>query len=281
MPAWFASLPWYVRGPVVLGGGLMSAFSSSLPSWLGPLGFYLGAALACFGIVASIWVWFKGPRVKLDPIHLIGTGFFGIVLSAALILWGIIWQSRITDNRPVVVIAPSTNQPPPVFSGPTKLIPNTSPDPSNSNLENVARLIQLRKAAGEVSEAKRMFDTVSANLETRMKPTYTGMSMGISDQRSTWRKAQDTVKNINDSLYQNRPLDFASVPQLSNPLNKAPGEDVYGDDGDGKYRFRSFHFLNVNVSKQMEALLTDIGNETEAVTKRIESTPEAKDFRRN
>jgi hypothetical protein len=53
----FVALPWYVKGPAIPAGFLVSAFNSQFPPNLQLLGYYCGLALALWVILASIWHW--------------------------------------------------------------------------------------------------------------------------------------------------------------------------------------------------------------------------------
>jgi hypothetical protein len=277
MSAWFSSLPGVVRGPITFGGALMSAFSSAMPSWLAPFGFYTGIALVCFGVVASVWVWIRKPGFKLEPSHLLIVGSIGLIVCVGLILWGTVWQSRVAalESRPVIVVSPAQPAASP-FAGPSQLVANISPAPPADDTEKIHRFLQLKRAAVDLGQSRQMLATTGEALKSRMRPDYQGMRMLTGNMQQSWQSSQATVKKINDGLYPNRQIDLTRIPELSNPLNKAPDEDVYGEDGEGKYRFRTFHFLNVNILKQIDALALDIKNELESVTREIEKMPDAK-----
>jgi hypothetical protein len=278
MFAWFSSLPGVVRGPITFGGALVSAFSSAMPSWLAPYGFYTGIALVCFGVAASVWVWIKKPGFKLEPSHLIIVGSIGLIICVGLILWGVVWQSRVaaSETRPLIVVSSPAQPAASPFGGPAQLVANLSPAPPADNAEKIYRFLQLKRALEDLGQSREVVASTSEVLKSRMRPDYQGARMLTGNLQQRWQSSQATVKKINDGLYQNRQLDLTRVPELSNPLNKAPDEDVYGDDGEGKYRFRTFHFLNVNILKQIDALSLDIKNELASVTREIEKMPDAK-----
>jgi hypothetical protein len=50
-------LPWWLKGPLIFGGGLMSAFSSQLPDGLQVAGLYTGIALSVLGESPSFGTW--------------------------------------------------------------------------------------------------------------------------------------------------------------------------------------------------------------------------------
>jgi hypothetical protein len=251
---------------------------------------WIGWTLASFGglvfIVTLIW-WlhanwapFKSGRKRLEPTHII---ILGLVIAACGVLWQL-WRSPPSVNSTqtpinVIVQAPSATSPGP----PAGLQANTLPVPPNTNAEKVVRYLQLKSL---VTEAKNLKDLISRSSETYEKMSQLlatrkdGPFGSISTERTgayeNWTNSVRQLKQINSDAYKNRPMDMETVPELGNPLLKAPGEEAFGDNAQGAYKFRTFHYLSVNVQKQANALIEELERDFNNISHSIRDTPFAK-----
>ncbi|MGA8612218.1 MAG: hypothetical protein WB760_10955, partial [Xanthobacteraceae bacterium] len=76
---WFVELPWYVKGPAIVAGFLMSSFSSQFPPNYQALGYYCGIALALWVIAGTVWHWTASWETTLRRICVVLGVIIGVV----------------------------------------------------------------------------------------------------------------------------------------------------------------------------------------------------------
>jgi hypothetical protein len=251
---------------------------------------WIGWTLASFGALVFVvtliwwlrenWTPIKSGRKHLEPSHII---ILGLVVAACGVLWQL-WRAppNVSTAHPpinVIVQAPSATPPGP----PAGLQANTLPVPPNTNAEKVVRYLQLKSL---VTEAKNLKDRISRSSETYEKTSQMiatrkdGPMLSMSIERSgayeNWTNGVRQLKQINSKAYQNRQMDLESVPELQIPILKAPGEEAFGDNAQGAYKFRTFHYLSVNIQKQADALIEELERDFRNISNSIRDTPFAK-----
>jgi len=84
-------IPWPIKVTLIVGGALMSAFSSQYWEWLQWLGATAGAVIAGVGVCATFWHWINlwrahqgKPRLELNPSHLI---IAVLIVALGFALW--------------------------------------------------------------------------------------------------------------------------------------------------------------------------------------------------
>jgi hypothetical protein len=81
----------------VVGGVLISAFSSKLPVYLQTLGVWAGVLIVLVGAVGIIFHLVRevrGAKLGISPMHIIIIGLCGVAISTLVAAGGIIWQAR-------------------------------------------------------------------------------------------------------------------------------------------------------------------------------------------
>lgn len=216
----------------------------------------------------------------IEPLHVIA---FGLAIAVA----GAVWQMRKPDKEvstpptppAEIVIRPS----PKASTTPRndRLVANVLPPIPDTAAELISRYAQLKGLLDRTVAAIDTLGTTAGGWLNSQKPSPPGTPnrTGSFHSRANYERWQSTVealKNINNSAYKNREFDTETVPELANPLLKAPGEDAFGDDGVGAYNYRKFYFLNTNIDKGAKLLMADIQQELSAAKIKIEAIPAGK-----
>jgi hypothetical protein len=179
-------------------------------------------------------------------------------------------------TNPIVVTVPSPSSP--LDRGPVTLVPNRQPLPAGTVADDVARYFELTDNLKKTKELVAHLAGWASYWESGMRAEAAGRAertnanSSPSAARLRWMNGVEELKRINGALYQNRRFDV-SVPELNNPILKAPNEDVFGNDGKTAYEYRVFHFTNINVAKQGASLIDDIEKELMTVRSNIAATP--------
>jgi hypothetical protein len=126
----FIALPWYVKGPAIPGGFLVSASYSQFPPNLQLLGYYCGLALALWVILASIWHWTNDWHLRNSRLcFVLGVGIF--IIAG----WHLLEEPPALPPSTTVSAPPSVPAPAPLPAP----APTTSSDPKKT-LEEIAEL---------------------------------------------------------------------------------------------------------------------------------------------
>jgi hypothetical protein len=191
----------------------------------------------------------------VEPIYILA---IGLLLTAVGASWLMVRQ---TSKPPVIVVqAPS---PPQTFSQPARLVANELPPIPQETASQVARYVQLKDLIGRAEATKTEFEINLPPLLGVMRPTNPQRLSPIFYSRAmtTYSMSLETFTSINNAAYANRSIDFKSAPALVNPLVTAPFEEEFGDNKDGQYKYRLFHYQAQNATTQYDALIGDMKNE--------------------
>ena len=89
------------------------------------LGFVLALALAGALFLALRWLHKRTKALRVEPFYLILGGTIGMALSLAALIGGLVWQWRIGNHEPKIVVSPPVQVP--TAGGPITLTPNLRP----------------------------------------------------------------------------------------------------------------------------------------------------------
>jgi hypothetical protein len=254
--------------------------------WLSP--WFLGAAVACGvgSIICFGWpLRQRDNRVKvaalithplralklIEPSHV-------IILGLVIALGGVIWQLRSAPRATteltgpqVVINSPQIAAPP--MTGPARLVANDVPTVPTDIAKKIGRYWQLKDAIIRAKNIALQIETSGTAMRDRMNPHIPNVPTRGPTDVLGWTAGQQNLRQINDMIYKNRPLDLASVPELAIPTMKAPDESAFKEDeGEALYKYRAFHFLVKNVVKQANQLVSEMETEAERIRTNISTT---------
>ena len=162
------------------------------------------------------------------------------ILVACISFAYAIWWGR-PENRPVapIVVNPIPS-PPRVSFNAVPLVPNLPPPVPNNEAEVVSRYVQLKALIEQATEVKeRLKGNAAAWEEFSIRSNQPSSDPGTGPRRASagkvaqvtrgqWQMSIETLKRLNATAYANRIFDAETVPELENPLLKAPNEEAFG-----------------------------------------------------
>jgi hypothetical protein len=236
---------------------------------------------------------FRWASELIEPHHI-------IVLGLLIVLAGVIWQWRRVppevvglraevadlqkkladatvappDPVPIVVVTPMQQVSNPA-SGSTTLRPNEVPSPSGSDGVQAYRYIKLQGLISDAQQAKSAIEGAAEGVEAQMKSTSPVAYRYLGQVQGSWNMALMRLKTVNDLAYSNRPMNLETISDASYLSFKVPGEEAFGDNVEKLRELRGFHWLNVGILKEADALLSDMKKEAAILRESIKNGPAA------